>query len=140
MLTAYSASGTSSHPSKCARKLLITMALFQQIAEPAQRDDRSVAWLELFPQAVNVHLDRIRSDRLVNTEQTVREHLLADCLADLHHQRFKNSMFAGREPQDRIVQGKDPADGIVAERPALESRVLVPVSYTHLRAHETRHE
>src|ERR1700694_3277942 len=115
LLTAYSASGTSSHPSNCARKLLNAMALLQQIAEPAQRDDRSVAWLQLLPQAVNIYFDRIRRDRLVNSEQTVRKRLLADGLAYLQHQRFKNSMFAGPEAQDRIVQRKDPAIGVVAE-------------------------
>src|SRR2546423_13483289 len=92
LLTAYSASGTSSHPSNCARKLLNAMALLQQIAEPAQRDDRSVAGLQLLPQAVNVYFDRIRRDRLGYSQQTVPQRLPADGLAYLQHPRFQNNI------------------------------------------------
>src|SRR5258708_4152718 len=75
--------GTSSHAKSCSRRLL-SMARLQQIAEPAQGEDRRIAGLELLAQARHVDLDRVGIGAVVHREQAVGDRLLADRLALLH--------------------------------------------------------
>src|SRR3989449_2621134 len=117
-------SGTSSHASSCRRKLL-RMALLEKIAEPAQREDRRIAGLELLAQARHVDLDRVRVGAVVHREQAIGDRLLADRLALLHHQRFEDRVLAGRQRQRALRDREQARVAVVAQRAAFEHRVPV---------------
>src|SRR6267154_2706428 len=78
--------GTSTQPSSCRRRLL-SMPLLEEIAEAAQGDDGGVAVLELLAQPRHIDLDRVRIGGVAHGEKAVRDGPLADCLAQLEHQR-----------------------------------------------------
>src|SRR5882672_11720594 len=117
-------SGTSSHASSCRRRLL-RMALLEEIAEPAQREDRRVAGLELLAQARYVDLDRVGVGTVVHREQAVGDRLLADRLALLHDQRLEHRVLARRQRQRPLGDREEARIAVVAQRPALEHRIAV---------------
>src|SRR2546421_6662306 len=101
MLTS-SASGISSQPRSCTRRLL-SMALPQKIAQAAQRNDRGVAVLELLAQARDVNLNRIGRGAVLHGEQAIGQRLLAQGLAELGDQRLQHRMFARREREGLVA-------------------------------------
>src|SRR5258706_12498417 len=74
--------GTSSHAKSCSRRLL-SMARLQQIAEPAQGEDRRIAGLELLAQARHVDLYSLGTGAVVHRETAMGARLLVDVVARL---------------------------------------------------------
>src|SRR5882762_1230590 len=127
-------SGTSTQRNSWVRRLLSLMAL-QKIAQSSQVDDRGIARIELLAQAVNVDLDRLRSDIVVDRADAVGERLLADRLAAARHQHFQYRVFARGQRQRPAAYGKGARIAVVAQVAAVQYRVLVLADSAQHRAH-----
>src|SRR5882762_690729 len=99
-------SGTASHAASCSRRLL-RMALLEEVAQPAQREDGGVARFQLLAQARDVDLDRVRIGAVVHREQAVGDRLLAHGLPLLDHQRFQHRVLARRQAERPLADREE---------------------------------
>src|SRR3981081_1638648 len=113
------ASGTSSQPSSCRRRLLSGMALLQKVTQPAQRDDRGVAVLQLPAQSGHVDLDGVRTRAVMHGEQALGQGLLAHRLAQLDDERFQDGMLARRKREILVAEREDAGIACVHQRARL---------------------
>src|SRR5207302_10869979 len=101
------------------------MALLQQVSQPAQRDDRGVAVLQLPAQPGDVDLDGVRGRLVMHGEQALGERLLAHRPAQLDDERFEDGMLARWKREILLAERKDARIADVAQRAALPERIFL---------------
>src|SRR5438552_1648545 len=77
---------------------------FPQVSKPANRPDVHAGRLDLGTQPRNVHLNRVGSELIVETGETVRDLLLAENASRMRDQQLQQRPFTRRK-LDRPVMG-----------------------------------